>query len=142
MNLLRPGLLLMLSLSALATSKDDAVAAIRAEMAAQAQTWNAGDISGFLRSYAVDCTFVGKQVLHGRDALRVRYENTYRSKESMGTLSFSELDVRQLDPQVAIVTGKWRLDRTAEAGGPVGGIFSLVWQKRDGRWVIVLDHTA
>lgn len=142
MSTRKHGLLIMLCLPVLATGKNEVGAAIRAEMAAQAQAWNAGDIPGFMRSYAADCTFVGKQVLHGRDALQQRYEKIYGTKDAMGSLKFSDLDIQQLDPEIAIVTGSWHLDRSAQAGGATGGIFSLVWQKREGRWLIVLDHTA
>jgi ketosteroid isomerase-like protein len=39
----------------------------------------------------------------------------------------------------AMVLGEWKVDRANE---PVGGNFTLVVRKFDGRWVIVHDHTS
>jgi ketosteroid isomerase-like protein len=35
--------------------------------------------------------------------------------------------------------GEWRLEREVE---PVGGNFTLVFRKVDGRWLIIHDHTS
>lgn len=120
----------------------DAVTQIKKELSVQLQTWNRGDIPSFVDTYAVNCTFVGKQILHGRSQLLARYRNSYRSLATMGKLSFSNLNVQRLDDQVAIATGNWHIGRPASAGGPVGGIFSLVWQLQNGDWRIVLDHST
>ena len=119
-----------------------AEAAIRAGLAAQLEAWNRGDIPGFVTTYADDCTFVGKTILQGRDQLLARYKRTYPSPAAMGKLTFSNLTVRSLAAGAAVVTGEWRLDREASGGGPVGGLFSLVWQREHGAWRIVLDHTS
>ena len=50
--------------------------------------------------------------------------------------------VHQVDERVAIVAGHWHIDRDAASGGPVGGVFSLVFELLDGNWQIVLDHTS
>ncbi len=66
----------------------------------------------------------------------------------MGTLSFSDLDVRLLPSsagatEYAALTGRFHLERT-EHGTPAkdDGIFSLVWHKGPGGWKILLDHTS
>jgi uncharacterized protein (TIGR02246 family) len=120
----------------------DAKAGISNELAVQLQAWNRGDIPAFVETYASNCTFVGKQILHGRSQLLARYRNSYASPAAMGKLSFNNLDVQQLDDTIAIATGNWHIDRPASAGGPVGGVFSLVWQLRNRNWRIVLDHST
>lgn len=120
----------------------DASAEISKELAVQLQSWNRGDIPGFVETYAPDCTFVGKQILQGRSQLIARYRKSYASPAAMGKLSFSNLAVRPLDARVAVATGNWHIDRPAGAGGPVGGVFSLVWQLQNGNWRIVLDHST
>ena len=117
-------------------------AAIRDALNAQVVAWNRGDIPAFVRTYAEDCTFVGKQILQGREQLLARYKRIYPSSETMGKLTFSNLNVRPLGWQAATVTGEWRLDRTSAGGGPAGGLFSLVWQAKNGIWQIILDHTS
>jgi uncharacterized protein (TIGR02246 family) len=121
---------------------NDAETKISAELSEQVQAWNRGDIPGFVQTYAEDCTFVGKQILQGRAQLLARYRKSYPSPAAMGRLSFQHLSIRALDGQVAIVTGEWHLDRPGSAGGPAGGVFSLVWQLRNGHWRIALDHTT
>jgi uncharacterized protein (TIGR02246 family) len=120
----------------------DVPAQISKELSAQLQAWNRGDITAFLETYAINCTFVGKQILHGRSQLLARYRKSYSSPQAMGTLSFSNLAIEALDNQIAIATGNWHIDRSAAAGGPVAGVFSLVWHLQNGRWRIVLDHTT
>jgi uncharacterized protein (TIGR02246 family) len=116
--------------------------AIKNVLNIQVQAWNRGDLESFVASYAEDCTFVAKQVVQGRPAVLARYRANYSNKPAMGKLTFEELSVRTLDGHVAIVTGKFHLDRTVDAGGPTAGIFSLVMQQRNGSWQIVLDHTS
>jgi uncharacterized protein (TIGR02246 family) len=142
---LRLGLILAvvaLLTASLPAQTSDARATIEKVLTAQVQAWNHGDIPKFVTTYAEDCIFVGKQVLQGRSKLLARYQKTYPSSESMGKLIFQNLTVRQLDPQIATAIGEWHIDRPASSGGPVGGIFSLVLQLRNGAWQIVLDHTA
>jgi uncharacterized protein (TIGR02246 family) len=120
----------------------DPAAQISTELSAQEQAWNRGDTAAFVTAYAVNCTFVGKQILRGRAQLLARYRRLYSSPEAMGKLSFSNLAIEALDSHIAIATGNWHIDRSSSAGGPVGGIFSLVWQFQNGQWRIVLDHTT
>jgi ketosteroid isomerase-like protein len=60
----------------------------------------------------------------------------------MGTLTFSELEARPLDANFAIVVGKYHLDRAKKDGGNAEGVFSVVLEKTDKGWKIVLDHTT
>ncbi len=120
----------------------DAQSQIKAVLNAQVDAWNRGDIPAFIASYASDCVFVGKQVAHGRAQLQARYQKTYPTRDAMGRLSFSNLDVRLLAPDVAIVTGEWRLARSSAGGNGVGGLFSLVFHRQDNGWKIALDHTS
>lgn len=120
----------------------DVPTAIRNLLNVQLQAWNRGDVAKFVTTYAEDCTFVGKQILHGRSTVLARYQKAYPTPEAMGKLSYQNLGVHQLDDHFAIATGEWHLDRAANAGGPIGGVFSLVLQLHAGTWQIVLDHTS
>ena len=117
-------------------------AAINGVLQSQVNAWNRGDLAAFMAGYAEDCTFVGKQVLHGREQVQARYQQRYPSAEAMGKLTFSDIQVQPVDEHVATVTGRWRLERSARAGGNIDGLFSLVFRIRDGRWAIILDHTS
>jgi uncharacterized protein (TIGR02246 family) len=117
--------------------------AIRQVLDDQAAAWNAGDIPTFMHAYkdSPDTTFIGKSVEHGYAPILERYKKAY-SKDAMGTLDFSEITVRELDANYAVVTGKFHLARTAAGGGDVGGIYSLVWEKTSQGWKIILDHSS
>jgi uncharacterized protein (TIGR02246 family) len=118
--------------------------AIKQVLADQVSAWNQGDIDGFMRGYkeSPETTFVGKTVQHGWQKVLERYKRNYPTKETMGTLDFSDLEVRMLDAQHAVATGKYHLARSAAGGGDASGVFSLVWEKSADGWKIILDHTS
>jgi uncharacterized protein (TIGR02246 family) len=140
---LRLGIILLVAASAIALlAAQTSAADIENVLTTQVQAWNQGDIPKFVTTYAEDCIFVGKQMLQGRSKLLARYRKTYPTHESMGRLTFQNLTVRRLDAQIATAIGEWHIDRPSAAGGPVGGVFSLVLQLRNGTWQIALDHTS
>jgi uncharacterized protein (TIGR02246 family) len=136
------GLLLLVPLTmAYAQSPDSAIKQVLAD---QVSAWNQGDIDGFMRGYkdSPETTFVGKTVQHGWQKVLERYKRNYPTKETMGTLDFSDLEVRMLDVEHAVATGKYHLARSAAGGGDASGVFSLVWEKSAEGWKIILDHTS
>jgi uncharacterized protein (TIGR02246 family) len=126
-------------------------AAIRAVIQSQAEAWNKGDVAAFMASYenSPETTFVGSSSVNkGFEKILERYKKNYTSRQQMGALTFSDLDVRLLPTssgaiEFAVATGKFHLER-AEKGLATkdDGIFSLVWRKGPGGWKILLDHTA
>jgi uncharacterized protein (TIGR02246 family) len=123
---------------------------IRAALTAQSDAWNRGDIPVFMQSYedSPDTTFIGQALRKGYQPILQRYQASYATREQMGTLTFSDVDVRLLPSgcghsEIALVTGKFHLTRSTHGEAPKNdGIFSLVWRKgRDG-WKIILDHTS
>ena len=107
----------------------------------QAQAWNAGDIDAFMVPYwhSPELTFSsGGHVTRGWQATLERYHQRYPTREAMGRLTFSDLEVTKLGPGVALALGRWRLERNE----PIAGAFSLVLRKDAGQWVIVHDHTS
>ena len=125
-----------------AATKDEA--AIRGVLDAQVDAWNRGDVVTFMHGYkdSPSTTFVGKTVQHGYADILARYQKSFAGKEKMGQLTFSELEVHQLDGHFATVTGRFHLARSAAGGGDAAGIFSLVFEKTGAGWKIVLDHTS
>ncbi len=113
-------------------------------LTAQERAWNSGDMQGFLSGYkqTPETTFIGETVQHGSDTLAQRYHSTYPNRESMGTLSFIDLDPHLLDDRFAVLTGRFHLDRPRRSGGAADGVFSLVLEKTAMGWKIILDHTS
>ena len=125
-------------------------AEIRAAIHAQAEAWNHADIPAFMQAYedSPDTTFIGATLGKGYQPIRERYLRNYTTPEQMGKLSFNDLDIRLLPSgcgkyEIALVTGKFHLDRTAKGEAKKDdGIFSLVWRKGPQGWKIILDHTS
>ncbi len=118
--------------------------AIRQVLIDQQAAWNRGDIVAFMHGYedSPQTTFIGKTVEHGYAMILARYRRNYGSREAMGQLAFSDLDVRMLGPEHAVVTGHFHLARTQAGGGEAAGVFSLVFEKKREGWKIILDHTS
>jgi len=117
-------------------------AAIKAVLYRQQAAWNRGDTETFLQGYDSKTVFVGDKITRGLDEVRVRYQTRYPTVSSMGHLTFSDLEVHMLGIDHAYVIGHWRLERKPEAGGDVGGVYTLVFAKTAQGWKIVLDHTT
>jgi ketosteroid isomerase-like protein len=110
----------------------------------QEKAWNAGDIDGYAKGYkdSPDTIFIGKQVSKGYAQMLEDYKRNYPTRASMGTLTFSELEVHALSDTFAVCLGKYHLERSKKDGGGADGLFSLVFEKTDQGWKIVLDHTT
>lgn len=117
-------------------------AAIQAVLTAQQIAWNKGDIPKFMEGYwnSSNLTFAGsKGFTRGWEPVLNRYQKAYADQAAMGKLDFSDLEIRQLGPDAALVLGRWHLQRQA---GDIGGIFTLVFQKFPDGWRIIHDHTT
>jgi ketosteroid isomerase-like protein len=118
--------------------------AVRAVLEAQQAAWNRGDVEAFMSGYDASdsTTFVGATITRGYRQVLENYHRRYPSKEKMGHLAFSGIEVMPLGAEFASVLGKWHLDRSPEAGGEAGGFFTLLFRKTPGGWKIILDHTS
>ena len=118
------------------------VAAIRAVLEAQVAAWNRGDIEGFMDGYArsSDIVFIsGDSLTHGWQTVLDRYKKGYDTREKMGTLAFSDLDVKVVSKDAAVVIGRWQLTRDKD--NPHGR-FTLIFRRAKQGWRIVHDHTS
>jgi len=132
-----------------AQSADEA--AIRAVMDGQSMAWNRGDVTAFMQGYedSPQTTFVGDgAVRKGYQPILERYRHNYATRAQMGTLTFTNIDVRLLPcpggaAEYAVVTGNFHLARKQKGKATKdSGVFSLVWHKGPQGWKIVLDHTS
>ena len=109
----------------------------------QVAAWNQGDIPGFMAGYWNNDSlmFIGKKgISYGWKTVLENYQTSYSSKEKMGVLDFSSINLNYLSADAAFVTGKWTIHY--EGKPDVGGWFSLVFRKIDDHWLIVADHTS
>lgn len=117
------------------------VAKVLENMNAQQESWNNGNIKGFMEYYwkSDSLKFIGsKGITYGWQKTLDNYLKGYPSKEAMGVLKFTIKESSQLSPSSIYVIGQWELQKEK----PAGGYFTLLWKKIDGKWVIVSDHTS
>lgn len=117
--------------------------AILGTLTRQTTDWNAGRVDAFMNGYwpSDSLTFVGKGgITYGYEATLANYRKRYPDRESMGTLAFTILKLEFPGKNVAYVIGKWHLTRPKV--GDAGGHFTLLWEKKKGRWLIVSDHSS
>lgn len=115
---------------------------IARRLMAQQDAWNRGDIEAFMSGYwkSDDLRFAsGGTVTRGWQATLDRYRKRYDSREKMGKLSFSDLSVSILCENAALAFGRWKIEREGDAPG---GLFTLLYRKIGGEWLIVHDHTS
>ena len=123
-------------------AKPSPKAQIEAVLRGQQDAWNRGDVEAFLQGYwrSPELTFSGSGgTAEGWDNVLQRYHKIYPDRASMGQLTFSGLNFRELGPKAWLVLGSWHLTR---AGGDVGGVFTLVFQHFPEGWRIIHDHTS
>jgi ketosteroid isomerase-like protein len=132
--------LLLLTAHSFAQSNDEA--AIRQILADQITAWNKGDLDNFMKGYwnSDSLTFIGQSgITYGYTTTLNNYKKHYDTPDKMGELIFTLLRLERLSPDYYFVVGKWQLKRKA---GDVGGVYTLLFRRIDGRWVIVTDHSS
>lgn len=110
-----------------------------------AEAWNRGDLDGFLEPYldSPEMTYVGGSgIVRGKEELREVYRRAYWTDEGPAqSLRFTDLEVRMLGSEHALVLGGYRLYEAsgAEAGS---GPFTLVLRRTAEGWRVVHDHSS
>jgi len=108
-----------------------------------ARAWNAGDLEGFLITYAHDSatTFVTQRgPIYGFDAIRGRYAARFEPGAVRDSLTFTDFTVRMMGPDYVLSTAHYVLMRgdSVTATGP----FTVIWQHRPEGWRMIHDHTS
>ncbi|HCA58618.1 MAG TPA: DUF4440 domain-containing protein [Blastocatellia bacterium] len=132
----------ILLISAVVSAQESkAQMAIRKVMEDQTAAWNRGDIEGFMEGYwkSEKLTFVSSRVTRGWQQTLDNYKRSYDTREKMGTLTFSDLEIKVLSKDAALVLGSWSLKRANDAPG---GKFTLIFRKFKVGWRVVHDHTS
>jgi len=128
--------------SAQTTGYAKSEAAVRAVLEAQAAAWNRGDVEAYMDGYdrSPNTEFVGgDSITRGWQEVLDRYKKRYDTREKMGVLTFSDLEITVLCNDAALVLGRWRLKRASDEPH---GTFTLLFRKTKAGWRIVHDHTS
>lgn len=111
-----------------------------------AAAWTRGDLDGFMACYedGPATTYIRPDgPVRGAAAIRAMYAARFKpGGRGMGRLTTELLDARSLGADYALVTGRYRLERTAADGGEAHGVFTLVFKRGPSGWRIISDHTS
>lgn len=116
--------------------------AIRNLLAEQTAAWNRGDLENFMNGYweSDSLMFIGKSgVTYGWSNTLNNYKKGYPDTAAMGKLTFTLIQVKKLSSKYYHVTGKWFLRRSI---GDIGGHYTLLFRRINGRWLIIADHSS
>ncbi|HXU20349.1 MAG TPA: SgcJ/EcaC family oxidoreductase [Verrucomicrobiae bacterium] len=114
--------------------------------ARQQQAWNQHDARAYAALFAEDSDVVNVMAWwwkgHGEieSNLTLMFANIFRES----TLTFGQVDVRFLTPDIAIAHAHWTMTGAHMPPGlpePREGLQTLTVQKRNGRWLIALSRT-
>jgi len=137
-------LLLILFLSSCCTKKpsfEEDKKDIVEIMEKQAADWSNGDLEEFMEGYwkSDSLGFMGlKGIRYGWQATLDSYKRGYPDLDAMGKLSFKYDQFKQMGDKNMFLAGQWKLERSKDT---IGGYLTLVWEKIDGEWKVIFDHT-
>ncbi len=121
------------------TSDQDAIRAVIAKMQA---AWNKGDFRGYMEGFAnPDVIFVSRgRIQKDWQATLDHYIADYGgSTGSQGELAFSNIKIDMLSPDAAQLVSSYHLARGAASQT---GVNTRLMRKRNGHWVIALNHVS
>jgi len=136
-----PVLFLAVAVAVAPATASEAPGGVAGLLQRSAAAWNRGDLDTFMRGYedSPETTYVSsKTVIRGYAAIRAHYAAHY-GKSGMGKLTFTDLSIRPLGEDYAVVVARWHL--ALASGAHPSGIFSLVVHHSAAGWHIVTDHS-
>lgn len=104
--------------------------------------WNRGDFRGYMEGFAnPDVIFVSRgQFQKDWQGTLDHYIRDYgQSVDTRGTLHFYDIRIEMLAPDAAQLISRYRLSRPAKTQN---GINTRLMRKRNGKWVIALNHVS
>ncbi|WP_019960047.1 YybH family protein [Woodsholea maritima] len=144
MSILLSVLVLALSTPPNDAAQDEAseTRAIASVIEAQRSAWNDGDVEGYMQGYWQDEALrfaSGGTITYGWQQTLDRYKARYNTREAMGHLDFTDVEITLMDDDDGLVFGRWALTRE---GDHPSGLFTLHVHKFDEGWRVVADHTS
>jgi uncharacterized protein (TIGR02246 family) len=118
-----------------------AEAAVRATVERQADAWNRHDAKAYAALFATDADVVNVVGWwwQGRAQLEAKLTQAYSRMFKNSALTFTDVQVRFLDPRTAIAHARWTMTGATPPPGmpePKAGIQTLVLRKHAGHWLI------
>ena len=105
----------------------------------QMEAWNSGNLEGALAAYwnSPEMTWVNKR---GVEKGFAAFAEAMRQEGAKGTYSGQVLHARRLSSRSALIVVRWAI--TDQGKRLMGGVSTQLWEVRDRRWKIVLEHAS
>jgi len=135
-------LVLFVTIPFYSSAQNKDVQEILGVMENQTSSWNKGDLDHFMIGYWNNDSlmFIGSNgITYGYKQALQHYKDTYGDNSKMGKLNFELVRLKKISGDYYFMTGKWFLTRSA---GDIGGVFTLLFRKIQGHWLIVVDHSS
>jgi ketosteroid isomerase-like protein len=117
-------------------------AAILAVTERMEAAWTRGDFRGYMDGFAnPDVIFIsrGEYQKDWQGTLDHYIRDYGASDETRGHLRFYDIRIEMLGPDAAQLNSRFHLERPKNA---LDGISTRIFRKRDGKWVIALNHVS
>lgn len=104
--------------------------------------WNRGDFRGYMDGFAnPDVVFIsrGEYQKDWQGTLDHYIRDYGASEATRGQLRFYDIRIEMLGPDAAQLNSRFHLERPQN---PLDGISTRIFRKRDGKWVIALNHVS
>ena len=135
-------IILLLPFTFIAQAQEAELVSIKSVMVKQEMDWSAGNLEAFMEGYWKSDKLrfsSGGNIQRGWQGTLDRYKKRYPDKATMGTLTFSNIEISLLEPDWAVAFGHWKLTLAADTPS---GLFTLTFHKFPEGWRIVHDHTS
>ena len=147
---LLPAVLLLGSVNAPAQSQGQLYTATREQLdvtkvvLAQENAWNKGDLDAYLAAFkdAEDTEAILNGPVRGLSNIRAAYHTSFPSRDAMGQLEQSGVEVRELGPDFALALGHYKLSRSRKNGGDAEGNFTEVFEKTELGWKLIFTENT
>ncbi len=121
------------------SEEKEAILALVSRMEA---AWNRGDFKGYMDGFAnPDVIFIsrGEYQKDWQGTLDHYLRDYGASEATRGQLRFYDIRIEMLAPDAAQLNSRFHLERP---DNPLDGISTRILRKRDGQWVITLNHVS
>jgi uncharacterized protein (TIGR02246 family) len=128
--------------SAVAPAEEADKAAILEVTSRMEAAWNRGDFRGYMDGFAnPDVIFIsrGEYQKDWQGTLDHYIRDYGASNATRGRLRFYDIRIEMLGPDVAQLNSRFHLERPENT---LDGISTRILRKRDGKWVISLNHVS
>lgn len=118
-------------------------AAIKANFKQQEICWNKGDINCYMQAYVPsdDIRTISRSgVTYGHGPISQNYRK-YFPAGKMGQLHFDNMSLTRLSEQYYYVVGRFNLSFKKQ-NQLTQGYFSVLMEKRNGKWLMLSDHSS